>query len=741
MTTTSPPPTRIGLDLQWVDTATRPQDDLFGHVNGRWVQTHEIPDDRAQDGAFRALRDRAEDDVRAIVEQAGGEPGTDAAKIGDLYASFMDVERIESLGTAPLQPLLDEVAGATDRAALAGVLGRRQREGRASIFGAFVSTDAKDSERYLVHLSQSGLGLPDESYYREDTYAEIRTAYVAHLARLAELVGLPDPAGLADSVMELETALAAASWDRVTNRDAEKTYTLMTLPALRQNAPEFDWEPWLAALGGPAGAFDEVVVRQPTFVAAAAKLWAQRPLEQWQAWLAIRTASACADHLTAAIVEEDFAFYGRTLSGTPQLRERWKRGVSLVEGALGEAVGALYVERHFPASSKERMVTLVANLVEAYRQSIGSLDWMSPATRERALAKLAQFTPKIGYPDKWKDYSALDVRADDLLGNVSRAGAWQTDFEFAKIGGPVDRAEWLMTPQTVNAYYHPRMNEIVFPAAILQPPFFDPEADDAANYGGIGAVIGHEIGHGFDDQGSKYDGDGNMTDWWEPADRAEFDRRAQALIEQYGALTPAGLPDHKVNGALTVGENIGDLGGLTIAIKAYQIALGGHRGAGARRAHRPAAGALRLGAGVAGRHAGGRGDPQAGGRPALPAGPALQRGRHQPRRLPRGLRRCRRPTPCTRPRTSACVSGSRRHFAERAAGDEPSQTRVAYGDTGLLRLDLPDGATVVSPSHRQAAADRRRGDAEALHEAAPGSRLCVLPEGPQTIPYVAGDLP
>ncbi|WP_308283133.1 M13 family metallopeptidase [Pseudonocardia nigra] len=570
--TTSTRPAHSGLDLQWVDPAIRAQDDLFGHVNGRWLATHVIPDDRAQDGSFRELRDKAEADVRAIVEGAEGGPGSDARKIADLYASFMDVHRVEALGTAPLQPLLDEVAAAADKAALAAVLGRRQREGRVALFGAFVTTDAKDSSRYLVHLSQSGLGLPDESYYRDDTYAEIRTAYVAHLGRLAELVGLS--ADIAESVMELETALAAASWDRVTNRDAEKTYTLMTLAALGEHATEFDWEPWLAALGAPAGAFDEVVVRQPSFVAAAARLWAERPLEQWQAWLAIRTASACADHLTSAIVDEDFDFHGRTLSGTPQLRERWKRGVSLVEGAVGEAVGKLYVERHFPAAAKERMVELVANLVEAYRRSISELDWMSPATRERALTKLGRFTPKIGYPDVWKDYSALEIRPDDLLGNVLRAGAWATDFELAKIGKPVDRDEWLMTPQTVNAYYHPRMNEIVFPAAILQAPFFDAEADDAANYGGIGAVIGHEIGHGFDDQGSRYDGDGNLTDWWEAGDRAEFDRRAQALIAQFDALSPAGLPDHKVNGALTVGENIGDLGGLTIALKAYAIALG-----------------------------------------------------------------------------------------------------------------------------------------------------------------------
>ena len=572
--TTSAQSTRTGIDLEWVDADTRPQDDLFAHVNGRWLATHTIPDDRAQDGTFVMLRDRAEADVHAIVEGAAAQDDADARRIADLYASFMDVEAVEALGVAPLRQLLDEIVAAPDRTALATVLGRRQREGRASLVGSFVSTDAKDPTRYLVHLSQSGLGLPDESYYREESYAEVRAAYVAHLERLAGLVGLPAPAQLAADVMELETAVAAVSWDRVSNRDAEKTYTLMTAGELRERAPAFDWDAWLDALGAPAGSFDEVVVRQPSFVEAAAALWAQRPVAQWKAWLAIRTVSTCADYLNDEVVEADFDFYGRTLSGTPQIKDRWKRGVALVEGALGEAVGRLYVERHFPTSSKDRMVALVANLVEAYRQSISTLDWMGPATRQRALAKLAKFTPKIGYPDKWEDYSAFEVRADDLLGNVLRAGAWSTDRELGKIGKPVDRAEWFMTPQTVNAYYHPRLNEIVFPAAILQPPFFDPDADDAANYGGIGAVIGHEIGHGFDDQGSKYDGDGAMTDWWDAADRTEFDRRAQALIDQYSALSPAGLPDHKVNGALTVGENIGDLGGLTIALRAYRIALG-----------------------------------------------------------------------------------------------------------------------------------------------------------------------
>ncbi|MEV1292536.1 M13-type metalloendopeptidase [Pseudonocardia sp. NPDC049635] len=577
MTTTEPAPgtRRSGLDLTWVDPQVRPQDDLFAHVNGRWLATHEIPEDRAQDGAFRVLRDRAEAQVRAIVEECAAgsaEPGTDARRIGDLYTSFMDTERVEQLGVEPLRPLLDEIYAATGKAELAAVLGRRQREGRAALFGEFIATDLKDSSRYLVNLNQSGLGLPDEAYYREEGSAEIRAAYVEHLQRLAELVGLAEPARVAEQVMELETALAAASWDNVTNRDAEKTYTLLTREQLRETGPGFDWAEWESALGVPAHSYDEVIVRQPGFVTEAGALWADRPLEQWQAWLALHVTSACADHLSSDLVEEDFAFYGRTLSGTPELRERWKRGVSLVEGALGEAVAQIYVQRHFPPKAKERIEELVANVVEAYRQSITTLDWMSPETRERALDKLGKFTPKVGYPKKWKDYSALHIDPTDLFGNAGRAAEWRHDHEYSKLGGPVDRQEWLMTPQTVNAYYHPRLNEIVFPAAILQPPFFDADADDAANYGGIGAVIGHEIGHGFDDQGSRYDGEGNLTDWWEAADREEFESRAQMLIDQYSALSPRGLPDHKVNGALTVGENIGDLGGLTIALKAYAIA-------------------------------------------------------------------------------------------------------------------------------------------------------------------------
>jgi putative endopeptidase len=568
---------KSGIDQAAIDPDVRPQDDLFAHVNGRWLATTTIPQDRGRYGTFDVLRETAEEHVRAIIEEVAAgapQPGTVAAKVGDLYASFMDEQAVEALGVSPLADDLARVAAVADAGDVVALSGALGRSGVTGGVIAFVNTDDRDPSRYVVYLEQAGLGLPDESYYREDAHADKRTAYVAHVGRMLALAGWPDPEGAAQRVMALETRLAAGHWDKVTNRDPVKTYTLVDLAGLTEMGPGIDWVRYLEGLGAGPEAFDAVVVRQPDHIRSMAAALAEEPVEAWRDWLAWHVVHAQAPYLSAAVVEENFDFYGRTLSGVPQMRERWKRGVGLVEESLGEAVGQLYVERHFPASSKERMVTLVANLVEAYRQSISDLDWMGPDTRERALAKLAKFTPKIGYPDVWKDYSTLEVRPDDLLGNVLRAGAWSTDFDLAKIGKPVDHDEWFMSPQTVNAYYHPRMNEIVFPAAILQPPFFDAEADDAANYGGIGAVIGHEIGHGFDDQGSKYDGDGNMTDWWEPTDRTEFDRRSQALIDQYSALSPAGLPDHKVNGALTVGENIGDLGGVTIALKAYRIALG-----------------------------------------------------------------------------------------------------------------------------------------------------------------------
>ncbi|WP_250443742.1 M13 family metallopeptidase [Actinotalea sp. C106] len=575
-------PLRSGIDLTALDPATRPQDDLYRHVNGRWIETHVIPEDRAMDGGFRQLHDAAEEQVRAIIEELGAEaadgaPGGPAGQVGALYASFTDVEAVEAAGLTPLREELAAIDAATDREALTRVLGSLQRTGAAGALAFWVDNDAKDPDRYVTYLHQDGLGLPDESYYREDQYAEIRDAYRRHVVRMIELAaaGPVDGARQADLVVDLETALAAAHWDVVKDRDADLTYNPMSLADLVERAPGFDWAAWAAALEAPDGTLDALVVREPDYAEAFARLWTELPVEQWQAWLRYHLITSRAPYLPAAVIEANFDFYGRTLTGATALRERWKRGVSLVEGALGEAVGQVFVDRHFPAAHKERMLELVGYLVEAYRESITTLDWMGPETRERALAKLDAFTPKIGYPDRWKSYEGLEIRADDLVGNVRRAHAFEQDRELRKIGRPVDRDEWFMTPQTVNAYYNPGMNEIVFPAAILQPPFFDPEAEDAVNFGGIGAVIGHEIGHGFDDQGSKYDGAGRLEDWWTATDRAEFEKRTAALVEQYAAFSPAQLADgEKVNGALTIGENIGDLGGLSIALKAYRIALG-----------------------------------------------------------------------------------------------------------------------------------------------------------------------
>jgi putative endopeptidase len=498
----------------------------------------------------------------------------DGRRIGDLYRSFIDVEQVEALGAAPLRPLLEAITAADDRASLAEVLGARQREGLAALFWVGVAPDARDSTRYLPHLAQAGLGLPDESYYGSDTHAETRDGYLSHLAHVAELAGLPEPRRHAEQVLALESELAAASMDAVSCRDAELSYNPLSWTQLGEHADGFDWARWRTGYGAADTMLEQLVVGQPDFLAAAGRLWRERPLEQWKAWLAARVVSSCAPYLGSELVEADFDFFGRTLAGTPELPERWRRGVGLVETVLGDAVGRLYTDRHFPASARERGVELVGNLIEAYRRSLTELDWMGPDTRRRALDKLDRFNTKIGYPDRWKDYSGLEIREDDLLGNVRRSGRWSTDYQLDKIGGPVDRDEWLTTPQTVNAFYNPRFNEVVFPAAVLRPPLFDPDADDAANYGGIGATIGHEIGHGFDDQGAKYDGDGNLVDWWEPEDRERFQQRAQALIDQYDVLSPAGLaPEHTVNGALTVGENIGDLGGLTIALRAYELAM------------------------------------------------------------------------------------------------------------------------------------------------------------------------
>jgi putative endopeptidase len=577
-----PPPTisamRSGISVEDMDREVRPQDDLFGYVNGGWVARTQIPSDRALHGTFRILADDAEQHLRAIVEEAAASdaaPGTPARKVGDLYAAFLDEARIRELGLDPVRDDLDRALAVQDPSDLLRQLGSLQRRGVRGAVELYVMTDKRDSTRYLPYLEQSGIGLPDESYYREDSFAGIRQEYAAHIGRMLDLAGI-DADAAPERILALETRLASAHWDRVRSRDAVATYTLLDRTALQELTPGLDWTAWLEGVGAPASVLDEVVARQPDFLAALAQALDAVPIGDWGLWLAWRVLSGSAPYLSDDVADESFAFYGRTLTGAPEQKERWKRGIDTVESALGEAVGQLYVERHFPPEAKERMTTLVANLVEAYRRNIEQLDWMSAETKVRAQDKLSRFIPKIGYPDQWRDYSALQVDPEDLLGSVRAGAAFETDRELAKLGGPVDRTEWHMTPQTVNAYYNPGMNEIVFPAGILQPPFFDLEAEDSVNYGAIGAVIGHEIGHGFDDQGSRYDGLGNLSDWWTEQDRERFDALTQALIAQYDAFEPRDLPGRHVNGALTVGENIGDLGGVTIAYQAWRIANEGN---------------------------------------------------------------------------------------------------------------------------------------------------------------------
>lgn len=574
---------RSGIDSSGIDDDVRAQDDLFRHVNGAWLSTAEIPADRAVAGSFVTLVDEAEKHVRAIVEecqQAPGDPAGSAvedepAKIGALYTSFMDTDRVEALGAAPLADDLAAIDAITALPDIAEALGSLERKAASSVFGMYVGPDSGSPDRYVVTMLQGGLGLPDEAYYREEQFEAVRTAYREHVATMLTLAGFDGGQERATRVYALESRLAGGHWDRVASRDAVKTYNLTTLDELQLLTPALDWRSWAKAARFDLDVLAEVVVSQPSAFETLSDALREEDVDTWKDWLRFRLVSAAAPYLSSAFVDENFAFYGRTLSGTTELRARWKRGVAFVEGAIGEGVGRLYVERHFPPAAAARMDELVANLVRAYEQSIRELPWMSDVTKERALEKLAAFTPKVGYPKKWRDYGALVADPQDLLGNVRRASDVATDRELAKIGQPIDRDEWLMTPQTVNAYYNPTMNEIVFPAAILQPPFFDADADDAVNYGGIGGVIGHEIGHGFDDQGSQYDGTGALRNWWTDDDRAAFDKLTGSLIAQYDALSPDGADGQTVNGALTIGENIGDLGGLGIALKAYLLSLDG----------------------------------------------------------------------------------------------------------------------------------------------------------------------
>ena len=562
-----------GLDFSNQDQSVRPQDDLYRHFNGSWLKTAVIPADRATDGAFMALRVQAEARVREIIEGATG--SEEATKIAHIYKSFMDADAVNAKGSSPIAAelaLVDSISTITD---FISTFSKLEARGTSGIFGTFIYADMKDASTNILYLAQGGISLPDEAYYREEKYADIRTAYVAHITAMFTLAGVSDPAGNAAKVMALETSIASHHWDQVKNRDATLTYNKMNRAEVTALMPVFDWELYLTDGEIPAIVLDSVIVQQPSFFEGLGSILANFDAAAWKAWLKWHIISGSAPYLSDDFTKENFAFFGKTLSGTPELRERWKRAVSMIEGSLGEAVGKVYVQKYFPAEAKARMENLVANLIEAYRVSINELAWMSPDTKVKALEKLGKFRPKIGYPDKWRDYSALKTTPDDLYGNVGRVVKFQRDHELSKIGKPVDRDEWFMAPQTVNAYYNPVMNEIVFPAAILQAPFFGLDHDDAVNYGGIGAVIGHEIGHGFDDQGSKYDGDGALNNWWTDADRAAFEERTKALIAQYDALIPEEAPDVNVNGALTIGENIGDLGGLTIAFKAYQISLQG----------------------------------------------------------------------------------------------------------------------------------------------------------------------
>jgi putative endopeptidase len=557
----------------------RPQDDLFGHVNGRWLDETEIPSDKSSWGAFIALADAAEQQVRDIITELADRPADeldeDERKIGDLYASFMDTETIAAKGLSPVQGLLDRAHGIADLTELAAFLGAYERIGGPGLFGSYITPDRGDASKNIVYLAQGGLGLPDESYYREDKFAEIREKYLAYLTTLLTLSQHDDPEGAAARVLAYETRLAEGHWEAAETRDVQKTTNHKSLEELRELCPAFDWITYVTGLGGTEETLRRSIVMQPDFFSHLSTVLEETPIETWRDILHVRIIRSSAPYLPDAFVEANFDFYGRTLNGTPELRARWKRGVDFVEGAIGEAVGKVYVERHFPPTSKQMMDELVANLVTAYRRSIEALDWMGEDTKQKAYDKLDRFYPKIGYPTEFRDYSSLTVSADDLLGNVASASAFETDRQLEKVGQPVDRDEWLMLPQTVNAYYHPGTNEICFPAAILQPPFFSPDADDAENYGGIGAVIGHEIGHGFDDQGAQYDGDGNLQDWWTADDKTAFEAKSQALITQYDAFEPRNLPGEHVNGSLTVGENIGDLGGLTIAHKAFVISQGG----------------------------------------------------------------------------------------------------------------------------------------------------------------------
>ncbi|NRR33166.1 M13 family metallopeptidase [Oxalobacteraceae bacterium] len=567
---------RSGIDLRTIDPAVRPQDDFFLYLNGNWLKNTAIPPDKSSWGEFAILREQILPQLRGLIEarqqDKNTKPGSEGRKIADLYASFMDEVHIESMGLRPLAGELSRIQSIRDKKGLPGLIARLDKLGVGTPYSVYVGLDARDPTRYAAAIGQSGLGLPDRDYYLDEKYAKVLAQYRSHIEKTLALAGGKNAAASAEAVVALETALAKAQWNRVELRDPVKRYNKMAIAALAELAPAYDWKHALAA-AGVATKTDEVIVDQPGYLKEFNGVLERTELASWQRYFEWQLLRKVSPYLSKPFAELNFAFYGKVLSGASEQLPRWQRGVAVVEFALGDALGKLYVAEYFPPERKARMEGLVANLMAAYRDSIATLDWMGPETREAAQAKLASFRAKIGYPGKWRDYAPLAIVPGDLVGNVLRAANAANARMIARLGRPIDKEEWGMSPQTVNAYYHAELNEVVFPAAILQPPFFDAGADDAVNYGAIGAVIGHEISHGFDDKGSQYDGSGMLRDWWSPADRAAFQSRAGQLERQYGAYQP--LPGHYLNGALTLGENIADNAGLAIAYKAYQLSLAG----------------------------------------------------------------------------------------------------------------------------------------------------------------------
>jgi predicted metalloendopeptidase len=572
----APAPTS-GIETQYIDKSVRAQDDFFEHLNGGWLKTTEIPADKSSWGSFAKLRDDTLFQLRDLIQDLQSQKGLkgDDAKIAALYASYMDEAKLEKLGTKPLAGELSRIRGLKDKKGIPGLIAHFNKTGVPAPYGVGVSQDARNSTQYAAYMGQSGLGLPDREYYLKKDDAKMADAlakYELHVAKILGLAGNKDGVEKAKAIVALETELAKVQWSRVDNRDPVKRYNKMEISKLAEIAPGYDWKVALGATG-IAAKTDSVVVAQPSYMTEFAKLVDSTALETWKAyfeWQLLRDASP---YLSKDFDQANFAFYGTVLTGVTEQQPRWKRGVGVVENAIGEGMGKLYVAKHFPAERKARMEELVKNLLVAYKQSIDSIDWMGADTKKQAQDKLAKFTPKIGYPNKWRDYSKLNFTSGDLIGNLGRASEFAYNRNLEKLGKPIDKEEWGMTPQTINAYYRPTANEIVFPAAILQPPFFDMKADDAVNYGAIGAVIGHEISHGFDDSGSQYDGDGNLRDWWTKEDRAAFKVKADAMVKQYGSYEP--VPGYAINGKLTLGENIADNSGLAIAYKAYKISLGG----------------------------------------------------------------------------------------------------------------------------------------------------------------------